>query len=75
MELILALKVVATEFLETMPASRRNNYNVLMMELQIKFDDAHKQELYGMELRCRTHKVNETIQADAMEVGRLVQLS
>ena len=53
LELYLALKGVATVILETMPASRRNNYSYLMVALQCKFCDEHKRELYRMELRCR----------------------
>ena len=59
MELILALKGVATEILETMPASRRNNYNDLMVALQRKFGDEYKRELYCMELRYK--KANESL--------------
>ena len=45
LEVILALKVVAAEILETMPASCRNNYSDLMMALQRKFCDETKREL------------------------------
>ena len=75
LELILALKGVAAQILETMPASSRNNYTDLMAALQRKFGDEHKRELYRMELRCRTQKADESLQAFAMEVERLVQLT
>ena len=37
--IILRLKGAAVELLETMPTSRRNNYNELMVALQYKFGD------------------------------------
>ena len=46
-----------------------------MMALQRKFGDERKRELYHMELRCRDQKANELLQAFAMEVERLVQLT
>ena len=39
LELILALKGATAEILETIPTSRRNNYNELMVALQRKFGD------------------------------------
>ena len=73
LELILALKGVAAEILETMPASRRNNYNDLKVALHRRFE--HIRELYRMELRCPTQKALESLQAFAMEVERLVQFT
>ena len=58
LELILALKGVAAEILETIPTSRRNNYSVLMLALQRKFGNEHKRELYRVELKCREQKAN-----------------
>ena len=52
-ELILALKAAAAGILESIPSSRRNNYNELMVALQRKFGYEHKRQLYRMELRCR----------------------
>ena len=49
LELILALKSVAAEIIETMPTSHRNNYNGLMVSLRRKFGDEHKRELYRKE--------------------------
>ena len=69
LELILALKGVAAEILETMPTSRRNNYNDLMVAIQREFDDVHKRDLYR---NCRAQKANESLQAFAMVVERLV---
>ena len=65
LELILALKSAAAEIPETIRTCRRNNYNELMLGLQRKFGDEHKQELYGMKLRCRAQKANEPLQAFA----------
>ena len=45
-----------------------------MVALQRKFGDEHKRELYRMELRCRAQKVNESLQAFAIKVEKLVQL-
>ena len=75
MELILALKDAAAGILETIPTSRRNNYTELMLALQRKFGDEHIRELYRMELRCREQKANEPLQAFAMDVETLVQLT
>ena len=75
LELILAMKGMPAEILETMPASRRNNYNDFMVALQRKFGDEHKRELYCMELKYRAQKANESLQAFAMEVERLVQFT
>ena len=75
MELILALKGVAAEIVETIPASRRYNYNDLMVALQHKFGHEHKRELCCMEIRCLAQKANESLQAFAMEVERLLQLT
>ena len=58
-----------------MSASRRNNYNDLMVALQRKFGDKQNRELYRIDLRCRAQKANESLQAFAMEVERLVQLT
>ena len=75
MEVILALKGVASEILEIMPASRRNNYNDLMAALQRKFGDDCKRQLYRIELRCRTQKTKESLKGYAVEVERLVELT
>ena len=72
MELILALKGTAAGILETIPTSYRNNYNELMLALLRRFGVDHKRELYRMELRCRAQKANESLQAFAKEVYRLV---
>ena len=48
LELILALKAAAAGILETIPTSRRYNYNELMLALHRKFGDEHKRELYRM---------------------------
>ena len=53
---LLSLKGVAAEILETMPTSRRNDYNDFLVALQRKFDDEHKRELHRMELRSRDQK-------------------
>ena len=68
-----ALKGIAAEILDTMPASCRNNYD-LMVALQRKFGDERKREVYRMELRRRAQKANESLQAFVVEVERLVQL-
>ena len=73
LELILPLKGAAAG--ESIPTSRRNNYNELMVALLRKFSDEYKRELYRMELRCRAQKANESLQAFAVEVERLVQLA
>ena len=75
LKLILALKGAAAGILETLPTSRRNNYNELMVALQRKFGDEHKRKLYRMELMCRAQKSNESLQTFAMEVVRLTQLT
>ena len=62
-ELILALTGVAAEILETMPISRRNNYNDIFVAFQSKFGDENKRELYRMELRWLSQKANESLQA------------
>ena len=62
----MALIDVAAEVL----VSRRNNYNDLMMALQLKFGDEHKRELYRMELRCRAQKANESLQPFVMKIER-----
>ena len=72
--LILALKDVAADILETMPAIRRNSYIDLNVALQRKFVDEHKRKLYCMELRCLAEKANESLQVFAMEVERLAHL-
>ena len=46
-----------------MPATSRNNYNDLIVDLQRKFGDEHKCELYHMEVRWRSQKANESLQA------------
>ena len=46
-----------------------------MVALQHKFGDKHKRKLYRMKLRCRAQKANDSLQAFAMEVKRLVQLT
>ena len=65
LEIILALKNVASGILESVQTSRRNNYN----------GDEQKRELYCMELRCQEQKANDPLQAFALEVDRLVQLT
>ena len=59
MKLISLLKGITGEILESMPASCMNNYNHLMMELQCKFGNEHKRELYSMEIRCRKQKTKK----------------
>ena len=46
LELILAIKGAAAEILKTLPTSRRNNYNELMLALQRKFGYEHKRALH-----------------------------
>ena len=75
LKLILALKGATAEILRTIPNSRRNNYNELMVALQRKFDDKHKRELYPVELGWRAQKSKESLQAFEMEIERLVQLT
>ena len=58
-----------------MPGSCRTNYKELMVALQGRFGEEHKRELHRMEVRCRTQKANESIQALAIDVERLIQLS
>ena len=70
LELILSLKGVAAEILETIPASRRNNYNNLMMALERKFDDEHIVS-HG----DKAQKANELLPGFAMGVERLVQVT
>ena len=52
-----------------------NNVLELIVALQRRFGHERKRELYRMELRCRTHKRKESLQAFGMEVERLVQLA
>ena len=73
LELILELKCVAAEKLVTISAAG-TTIN-LMVALQRKFSDEHKRKLYCMELRLRAQKAIESLQAFAMEVERLVQLT
>ena len=73
LELILTLKGLAAEILETMPASCRNSYNDSKVTLQSKFDDEHERELYRMGLGCRAQEANASLQAFVMRVERLVQ--
>ena len=47
LELILALKRAAARILETIPTSRRNDYNELMVTLQRRFGVDHKRELFA----------------------------
>ena len=71
MELNLELKSVATEIVDTMHSSRRNNHNDFMVALQRKFGDENKRELSRIEVRSWVQKDNESLQIYSIEGERL----
>lgn len=71
--LSLLLRGDALAVLQTIPLDNRKDFTALVAELELRFGQKHMTNLFRSELRHRTQKPSETLQAFQTDIRRLVK--
>ncbi|POS82547.1 hypothetical protein EPUL_004988, partial [Erysiphe pulchra] len=73
--LIVALRGEALNILQVIPASQQGNYEALITKLQMRYGDAHLQQVYHAQIKGRQQKNAESLQEFEADIARLVRLA
>lgn len=73
--LIVALRGEALNILQVIPASQQGNYEALINKLQMRYGDAHLQQVYHAQIKSRQQKNAESLQEFEADIARLVRLA
>lgn len=73
--LMLCLRGEATEVLRTIPTEHQQNYELLIEALEMRYGEAHLQQVYQAQLKSRRQRTDESLQQLEADVARMVNLA
>lgn len=73
--LVVALRGDALNILQTVPGNQQNNYGLLVSRLEMRYGDAHLQQVYHAQVKSRIQNNEESLQEFEADIARLVRLA
>ncbi|KAK4880438.1 hypothetical protein RN001_008584 [Aquatica leii] len=73
--LIVSLRGEALGILQTVPDHLQENYELLISRLEMRYGDAHLQQVYQAQIKSRVQKAAESLQEFEADIARLTRLA
>ncbi|KAK4879465.1 hypothetical protein RN001_007611 [Aquatica leii] len=73
--IILFLRGKALGILQTVPDHLHKNYDLLISRLEIRYGNAHLQQVYQAQIKRRVQKAAENLQEFEADIARLTRLA
>ncbi|KAK4875363.1 hypothetical protein RN001_011785 [Aquatica leii] len=73
--LIVSLRGEALGILQTVPDHLQENYELLISRLEMRYEDAHLQQVYQAQIKSRVQKAAESLQEFEADIARLTRLA
>ncbi|KAK4879516.1 hypothetical protein RN001_007662 [Aquatica leii] len=73
--LIVSLRGEALGVLQTVPDHLQENYELLISRLEMRYRDAHLQQVYQAQIKSRVQKAAESLQEFEADIAKLTRLA